>query len=106
MWTQHYPLKDAPDIHKVKQRRESQFSNGVKRELLNSSIISLSIYSIENKMSLRNTQLRTYSTLRYISLPSIDTPTPGHIAFSLQSLYHPLVDRLLIHVMPKSWDAK
>ena len=36
-------------------------------------------------MAQRNTQLRTSSTSSYISLPSINTPIHGHIAFSFQS---------------------
>ena len=65
-------------------------------ELLNFNMLSLSLSSVKNKMVMMNNQLRSYSTLRYISRPYIYTPTHGHIYLSLQSSSHHLVDLLII----------
>ena len=88
-------------------RKESlHFQQGGDWELLNSNLISLSIYSVENKTALSNTQLRPSSPSRDISLPYIYTPTHGHIPFSFQSSSSPLVDLFLISLIPNSWATK
>ena len=69
-------------------------------------MISLSPCSVNNKTDMSNTRLWSSSASRYISLPSIDTPTYGNIYLSFQSLVQPLVDLFLICLMPKSWSSK
>ena len=54
-------------------------------------------------MDLRNTQLRPSQTFRDIFLPSTNTPTNRNIDLSFQSSSHPLIDLLLIRLMPKLW---